>query len=118
MTRILAVLIAVLISVALPRAQTTRPADALARDLQTRYQSIRDFSADFVQSYRAGVLKTQTRESGTVAVKKPGKMRWTYLKPERKEFVSDGSKISVYIPADKQVTVSDSVDSATTPISF
>src|SRR5262245_9696113 len=38
------------------RAQTGPPADALARSLQQRYQGIRDFSADFVHSYRGGVL--------------------------------------------------------------
>ena len=118
MTRTPAVLLALLLSAALPRAQAQRPADALAKDLQTRYQSVRDFSADFVQRYRAGVLKTQTSESGTVAVKKPGKMRWTYVKPERKEFVSDGSKMYVYIPDEKQVTVTDAADLATTPDLF
>jgi outer membrane lipoprotein carrier protein len=118
MIRTLAVGFAVLISTAIAQAQATRPADALARDLQTRYQSIRDFSADFVQSYRAGVLKTQTRETGTVAVKKPGKMRWTYVKPERKEFVSDGKKISMYFPDDKQVTERDAADQANTPDLF
>jgi outer membrane lipoprotein carrier protein len=118
MTRTLTVLLALLVSAAIPRAQTTRPADALARDLQTRYQSIRDFSASFVQSYRAGVLKTQTRESGTVAVKKPGKMRWVYVTPERKEFVSNGSKMWVFFPEEKQATVRDAADQATTPDLF
>ena len=106
MTRTLAVLLALLMSAVIPRAQTKQPADVLARDLQARYQTIRDFSADFVQSYRGGVLKTQTTESGTVAVKKPGKMRWRYVKPERKEFVSDGTTIHTYLVADKQVIVS------------
>ena len=114
MTRTLAVLLALLMSAVIPRAQTKQPADVLARDLQARYQTIRDFSADFVQSYRGGVLKTQTTESGTVAVKKPGKMRWRYVKPERKEFVSDGSKMYMYFPEDKQVTERDATDQATT----
>ena len=118
MTRTLAVLLALLLSAALPRAQAQRPADALAKDLQARYQSIRDFSADFVQSYRTGVLKTQSTESGRVAVKKPGKMRWTYVKPERKEFVSNGTKMYMYIPDDKQVTVTDTPEQATTPDLF
>lgn len=118
LTRTLTVLLTLLISATLTRAQAQRPADALAKDVQARYQSIRDFSADFVQSYRAGVLKTQTRESGTVAVKKPGKMRWTYLKPERKELVSDGSKISWYEADIKQVTVRNAADQATTPDLF
>jgi outer membrane lipoprotein carrier protein len=34
-------------------------------------------------------------------------MRWVYLKPEKKEVVSDGKKIYVYIPQDRQVMVSD-----------
>jgi outer membrane lipoprotein carrier protein len=114
MTRTLAVLLALLMSAAIPRAQAKQPADVLARDLQARYQTIRDFSADFVQSYRGGVLKTQTTESGTLAVKKPGKMRWRYVKPERKEFVSDGVQMYAYFPEDKQVTVRDAADQATT----
>ena len=53
----------------------SRPApDALARSLQQRYQGIKDFSADFVHSYRGGVLKTQSQERGTVSVKKPSRM--------------------------------------------
>jgi outer membrane lipoprotein carrier protein len=86
-----------------PQAQTP---DALAKALQQRYQGIKDFSADFVQTYRGGVLKTQSREEGKVSVKKPGRMRWTYVKPEKKEFVSDGAKIYSYIPLDQRVIVS------------
>jgi len=86
-------------------AQTRPTADALARSLQQRYQGIRDFSADFTHSYRGGVLRTQAREQGTVTIKKPGRMRWLYTKPERKEFVSDGRKIYSYIPEDRQVVV-------------
>ncbi len=82
-------------------------ADALAKQLQQRYQGIRDFSADFTHTYRGGALRTQTREQGTVSIKKPGRMRWVYTQPERKEFVSDGHKIYSYLPQDKQVIVSD-----------
>ena len=101
-------------------AQTPQTPEALARALQTRYQGIRDFSADFTQTYRGGALKTQSQERGTVAIKKPGLMKWIYTKPERKEFVSDGKKIYWYLPADKQVTVSDvpQGDQASTPALF
>jgi len=117
MTRSLLALLALAVSAALPSAQA-KPADAFAKDVQARYQTVHDFSADFVQSYRAGVLKTQTSESGKVAVKKPGKMRWTYAKPERKEFISDGRRLYFYEPAEKQVTVSDAPSQATTPDLF
>jgi outer membrane lipoprotein carrier protein len=82
-------------------------APALAQALQQRYQTIKDFSADFEHTYRGGALRTQTRERGTMKIKKPGKMRWIYTAPERKEFVSDGLKIYSYIPQDRQVLVSD-----------
>ncbi len=94
--------IAVLFST--PLLAQTR-ADAIARSLQQRYQGIRDFSASFEHTYRGGVLRTQTREQGTMTVKKPGMMRFVYTAPEKKEFVSDGVKIYSYIPEDKQVVV-------------
>lgn len=81
--------------------------DALAKALQQRYQGIKDFTADFSQSYRGGVLRQRTVEQGTVSVKKPGLMRWEYVKPEKKEFVSDGRKTYLYIPQDRQVVVGD-----------
>ncbi len=80
-------------------------ADTVARDLQRKYDKVTDFSADFVHSYRGGVLKQQATERGTLLVKKPGKMRWEYTAPEKKLFVSDGHKIYSYIPLDKQVLV-------------
>lgn len=86
--------------------QEAQSPDALAQALQKRYQGIRDFSANFVQTYRGGLLRTQNTEEGTVAVKKPGRMRWVYVKPERKEFVSDGVKVYSYFPLDQQVIVS------------
>src|SRR6185436_20856678 len=95
-------LVAVAASPPRPSAAQARPSpDALARSLQQRYEGIRDFSADFTHTYRGGALRTQTREQGTVSVKKPGRMRWIYVKPEKKEFVSDGQKIYSYIPQDK-----------------
>jgi outer membrane lipoprotein carrier protein len=87
-------------------AQVKPTPELIAQALQDRYQKIRDFTGDFTQSYRGGALRTQLTEHGTVAVKKPGRMRWTYTKPERKEFVSDGSRVFFYLPADKQVLVS------------
>ena len=80
-------------------------ADTVARDLQRKYDRVTDFSADFVHSYRGGVLKQQATERGTLLVKKPGKMRWEYTSPEKKLFVSDGHKIYSYIPQDRQVIV-------------
>lgn len=101
-------------------AQARLAPEALARSLQQRYARVRDFSADFVHTYRGGVLRTQATERGTMAVKKPGRMRWVYTAPEKKTFVSDGTKIYSYIPQDRQVIVSDvpREDEATTAVMF
>ena len=95
-------------------------ADAVARDLQKKYDRVNDFSADFVHSYRGGVLKQQATERGRMMVKKPGKMRWEYTSPEKKTFVSDGHKMYSYLPKDRQVIVSTvpAQDDAATPALF
>lgn len=101
-------------------AQGRQPAEALAKDLQQKYDKVRDFSADFVQTYRGGVLRQTATERGRLIVKKPGKMRWEYRDPERKLFVSDGRKLYSYVPEDRQVLVSDVPDDdhASTPALF
>jgi len=101
-------------------AQTPQgTADQLAARIQQRYDTVRDFEGDFVHSYQGGLLRTKTTEQGTVAIKRPGRMRWVYTKPERKEFVSDGQRVYSYLPRDKQVIVSPMPDAAqTTPALF
>lgn len=79
---------------------------ALAAKVQQRYNGVKDIQADFVQTYVGGVLRTKTTESGKVAIKRPGKMRFTYTKPEKKEFVSDGVRLYAHMVADQQVIVS------------
>jgi outer membrane lipoprotein carrier protein len=97
----LVVTLAVLAQAAPPASN----AEQFAARVQQRYDTIKDFEADFVQAYEGGVLRTKTTEQGTVAIKRPGRMRWVYSKPERKEFVSDGNRVYSYLPADKQVIV-------------
>ena len=86
-------------------AQTGDPV-ALAAKVQARYDSIKDIQGDFVQTYEGGVLRTKTTERGSLKIKRPGRIRFTYTKPERKEFVSDGVRLYTHLVADKQVIVS------------
>jgi len=99
---LLIALLAAAIAAAAPADQT---ASELASALQKRIDAVRDFSTDFTHRYQGGVLHKQITERGRLTVKKPGKMRWDYISPEQKEFVSDGVKMYSYIPQDKQVTV-------------
>jgi len=95
-------------------------ATALATSIQRHYDRVRDFQADFTHTYVGGILRKKTVERGRMAVRKPGRMRWTYTQPEEKLFVSDGNRVYSYVPADKQVYVAavPADDQATTPALF
>jgi outer membrane lipoprotein carrier protein len=75
-------------------------APQLAAQLQKRYESIRDFTAEFTQTYR-GLLQRKTATGrGKVLVKKPNRVRFTYEAPEYKVFVSDGTTFKSYYKED------------------
>lgn len=79
----------------------TPTAAELASRLQKRYESIRDFTADFTQTYR-GILQRKTAtERGKVLIKKPNRLRFTYESPEQKVFVSDGTIFRSYYKEDR-----------------
>jgi outer membrane lipoprotein carrier protein len=84
---------------------------ALARSvlqrMEARHARSADIVARFTQSYRSGLLGREVTERGTVSIKRPGRMRWEYKEPEAKLFVSDGRTFHFYVPADKQVIVSE-----------
>src|ERR687896_98051 len=84
-----------LVVMAAPRAEKRSPSD-VATALQRKYDTVKDFSADFVHTYRGGVLNKQLTERGRLIIKKPGRMRWEYRSPEEKLFVSDGVKLYSY----------------------
>lgn len=105
----------------MPAQNTPAPAPPeLARLIQQKYNTVRDFSASFEHRYRGGVLRKEAVERGTLQIKKPSRMRWVYESPERKIFVADGTRIYSYIPEDRQVIVAPipAVDDAATPALF
>ena len=59
-------------------ADAVRVLDAV----QARYESVRDFSADFVQTATVASLGRSEVSRGQVWVKRPGRMRWEYSEPE------------------------------------
>jgi outer membrane lipoprotein carrier protein len=103
-----------------PSAQTRPTATETARAVQQQYDRVKDFTADFTHTYEGGVLKKKSVEHGSVQIKKPGRMRWDYTEPDKKLFLSDGHKVYSYIPADKQVVMSDmpADDNATAAVLF
>ncbi len=79
-----------------------------------------DLSAQFRQTVTNRSLGQVQEASGRLLLKRPGKMRWEYQKPDRRLYVTDGKKLWAYNPEDKQVMVHD-IQSAFTsrlPLAF
>ena len=91
---------------------------AIAQSVDERYNHLRSLQADFTEIYRgAGMERT---ESGTLWLKKPGKMRWQYRSPREKLFLSDGKDAWFYIPGERQVrrTAVKKLDDLRSPLAF
>jgi len=82
-------------------------AGALLDAVYARYSTQQEMRADFTQKYEEK-LSGQTRlEHGVVWYSGEGRVRWSYLKPQRKEFIFDGKTAYFYEPESAQVTVLD-----------
>lgn len=100
-------LVALSVSAPVPlSAQAAPPAADLAARLQKRYESIRDFTADFTQTYRGVLLRKAAEERGKILLKKPNRVRFTYESPERKLFVSDGTVFKTYYAEERAGSIS------------
>lgn len=88
------------------RAQTPTAAE-LARKMQARYATIRDFTADFMSVSEDALLHKKTSQRGNVRIKKPGRMRWIYSAPDKNQLWADSVKLYWYEPGARQVYVSD-----------
>jgi outer membrane lipoprotein carrier protein len=95
-----------------PAAEAVGP---LVARIQKFYDSTRDLHARFDQVLESGI-GGKKKASGDVWLKKPGKMRWDYAKPERKLMLSDGQTLWVYEPEDEQAFKQD-LRSSTLPLS-
>ncbi len=73
---------------------------AVAQAVDEHYNQLRSLEAEFTETYRGAGMDRM--ESGTLWLKKPGKMRWEYRSPRDKLFLSDGKDAWFYVPGDKQ----------------
>ncbi len=95
----LLVTLAVAMAVPTTCAQTSPDLSRLIDALQAKYNRLGSLSADFTQIYTAPGERAR-RESGRLLLRKPGRMRWDYSEPERKQFFCDGRYVYEYVPAD------------------
>ena len=74
--------------------------DALLRKVDNHYNHLSSLRARYAEHY-AGMGMDRT-ETGTLVLKKPGRMRWSYDAPVGKVFVLDGKYAWFYTPGDAQ----------------
>ncbi len=89
-------------------------ADAVDR----HYNDLQSLQTQFTESYRGAGMQRQ--ESGTLWLKKPGKMRWEYASPREKLFISDGKIAWFYVPGESRVQKApvSKIDDLRSPLRF
>lgn len=112
-----------LLLAAAPAAPTAKPAapaavapakdgaEAWATKVQKAYEGVKDLSADFEQVSTIG--QASAKSTGTIEVKKPGKMRWEFATPEKRAMISDGKTMWIYDVEENQVIVNESMAETT-----
>jgi outer membrane lipoprotein carrier protein len=84
----------------MPLAAQAPEANALAKKVDAHYNHLQSLEARYTERYRGmGMDRTET---GTLLLKKPGRMRWSYDSPAGKVFVLDGKWAISYTPGDAQ----------------
>jgi outer membrane lipoprotein carrier protein len=99
-------------------AATAPDVHQIAAAVDAHYNHLKTLQAEFTELYRgAGIERS---ESGTLWLKKPGKMRWEYRSPTEKVFVSDGKDAWFYVPADRQArkTAAKKLEDVRSPLAF
>lgn len=73
----------------------------LLHKIENRYNSTQSLTLLFSETYSGAMRPSQT-ESGTLYLRKPGRMRWEYSNPPGKIFLSDGKDVYLYTPDDRR----------------
>jgi outer membrane lipoprotein carrier protein len=116
--RLILVLPLLALSMAKPSTASAADVKTEAAAVDAHYNHLRSLEAEFTEVYRgSGMERTET---GTLWLKKPGKMRWEYRSPREKLFVSDGKDAWFYVPADRQArkTAAKRLEDVRSPLAF
>jgi outer membrane lipoprotein carrier protein len=87
---------------AVAKAPTALKADEVVTKVQKYYNDIKLLMADFRQEYENVTFGKKSQSDGNLYLAKPCKMRWDYVKPETKYFISDGKTLWIYEKDNKQ----------------
>jgi outer membrane lipoprotein carrier protein len=93
-------------------------AQQLAQRVDKYYNGLHSLRTEFSESFRGMGMDRQ--ESGTLLLRKPGKMHWSYSNPAGKVFLLDGKYAWFYSPGDAQVerVAASQMDDLRSPLRF
>ncbi len=96
------------------------PPAQIAQRLQARYDSTKNFRADFRQETTIASVGQGEEAFGTVVFMKPGRMRWEFQTPQRQTIVADGTTLWIHQPDERQVLKAPftAAFASSTPVSF
>ena len=99
------------------QAQTPNAVEIAGR-IDRHYNALHSLEVHYVQRYSG--MGMQRKESGTLLLKKPGKMRWTYTDPDGKLFLLDGHDGYFYSPGETEAQKVDEkkLDDLRSPLRF
>lgn len=106
-----------LFGVANSPAQTSN-VNAVAHEVDDHYNHLKSFKASFTEIYQGPGISRN--ESGTLWLKKPGRMRWEYHVPREKLFLIDSQHAYFYVTGEHQArkTPVKSVDDIRSPLRY
>lgn len=78
---------------------------SLVARVEAAYAQIQVLEAEFEQVSRSAAMGEGPVQRGRLVLKRPNKMRWDFTTPDNRLFVTNGERMWVYAPADKQVIV-------------
>ena len=93
---------ALLLSISCASPLLAQDNDALVRKVDDHYNHLSSLRAHYTERYSG--MGMDRSEEGTLLLKKPGRMRWSYAVPVGKVFVLDGKFAWFYTPGDAQAT--------------
>jgi outer membrane lipoprotein carrier protein len=83
------------------RASSAQSVNSLITGVERRYNAAQTLAVEFSETYSI-LGRAKRPESGTLVLRKPGRMRWSYNQPPGKLFVSDGKQVFLYTPEDNR----------------
>lgn len=82
---------------ALPLSAADVDLNALLKGIEQRYNHAKTLQVQFTEGYSIAGRARKT-ETGSLVLRKPGRMRWDYTAPAGKLFLSDGHNVYLYTP--------------------